>query len=196
MAAKSQPYIYVANATDGTTVEAKPKDPLYRPESVVASFTEDWLMLAYTWKEPPEKGNAFVSERGIDLPYQLQAASLAIVPGYREAYLDSTAKQYQTEFPFRNYNTGQQQAYVRIFVPPKVKPVDKGVWDVTIVATRTHATGKSIIAHEIFNHVIRVKAIKSSSGDKKLWGDRDTQLGKLLNEMQLQGLQIIEINKF
>lgn len=195
---ENQPYIYVQNPADGTTVQAKPAEPLYRSDAVITKFTEDWLKLAFTWKVPPEKGKAFVNERGIDFPYQFHVASLAILPGYRERYMDMTAQKYQKEFPFANYISGQFQSYVRIYEPgqSKVQLVEKGIWDVTIVATRTHASNMSILAQEIFNRVIRVRAIHPSSSDQKLWGDRDTQLGRLLNEMQRQGLQIIQINEF
>ncbi len=195
MAAKNQPYIYIEKP-DGTTLRAEPVDPLYRSEPVIEKFAEDWLKLAYTWKILPEKGKPSISERGVEFPYQFYAATLAIEPGYREAYMALTAHKYQREFPFSNYITGQRQSYVRIYDGSKVQQVDKGVWDVSVVATRTHASGDSILAHEVFNHVIRVSAIKPSGPDKKLWGERDTQLGKLLNDIQLDGLQIIQVNEF
>lgn len=194
-AIKNKPYIYVQNP-DGTTIQGQPVDPLHRSDTVVRKFAEDWLKVAYSWKLPPEKGKPFVTERGVDFPFQFHAASLAIVPGYREVFMDLTAKKYQREFPFGNYITGQFQCNVQIFNDAKVQQVEKGVWDVTIVATRTHATGNSILAQEIFNRVVRVRAINDSSYDVKLWGGRDTHLGKLLNEMQLQGLQIIQIDEF
>lgn len=202
LAAKHQPYIYVENA-DGTTTEAKPVDPLMRSEAVIAKFSEDWLKLAYTWKIAPETGERLVNERGVDFPYQFHKASLAIIPGYREAYMDLTAKKYQQEFVFADYINGQHQCQVRIFEPKNdakqgstVQSVEPGVWDVTIVATRDHAINNSIVAHEIFNHVIRVRAIRPSSGDEELWGERDTHLGKLMNEMQKQGLQVIRVSEF
>lgn len=195
LAAKNQPYIYVQQP-DGAAVEAKPADPLFRTEEVVATFAEDWLKLAFTWKGLPEKGKSFVKERGSDFPSPFHAASLAIEPGYREAYMDLVAKMYQREFPFANYITGQNQSYVRTYEAPKVQRVAKGVWDVTIVATRTHASGDSVIAQEIFNHVIRVRATKPSNHDQQLWGERDTHMGKVLNAMQRQGLQVIQVNEF
>lgn len=195
MAAKNQPYIYVQNP-DGTTSKAEPVDPLYRSDPVIAKFAEDWLKLAFTWKSPHEKSQGFVSERGVDFPYQFQVASLAIEPGYREAYMDLQVQKYQKEFPFANYITGQRQSYVRIYNGSKVHPVEKGTWDVTVVATRTHASGDSILDNEIFNRVVRVRAIKPSIDDKKLWGNRDTHLGKLLNEMQHDGLQVVQVNDF
>lgn len=197
MVSENRPYIYVQNP-DGTTVQAKPADTLYRSDAVIRKFTEDWLKLAFTWKVLPEKGKAFVNERKIDFPYQFYTASLAIQPGYREAYMDLTAQKYQKDFPFGNYIAGQLQSYVRIYEPgqSKIQLVEKGVWDVTIIATRTHASNDSIVAQEILNRVIRVRAINPSTNDQKLWGERDTQLGKLLNEMQIQGLQIVQISEF
>lgn len=197
MVVENQPYIYVQNL-DGTTIQAKPSDPLLRSDPVIAKFVQNWLKLAYGWKAPPDKGKAFISERGVDFPYQFYLASLAIKPEYREAYLDLTAKKYETKFPFSNYITGQFQSYVRIYEPdlPKIVLVEKGIWDVTIVAIRTHAVGDSILAQEVFNHVIRVRAIKPSNEDEELWGNTDSHLGILLNEMQHDGLQIIQINEF
>jgi len=195
MAAKNQPYIYIERP-DGTTIRAEPVDPLYRSDPVIAKFAEDWLKLAYSWKTSPEKGKPSIRERGVEFPYQFYAASLAIEPGYREAYMALTANKYQKQFPFTNYTTGQFQSYVRVYDGSKVQQVDKGEWDVTIVATRTHAAGSSILAHEVFNHVIRVRTIKPSAPDKKLWGDQDTQLGKLLNDLQTDGLQIVQVNEF
>lgn len=195
LAAKHQPLIYVQNP-DGTTIQAKPVEPLYRSEAVIAKFAEDWLKLAYSWKAPPEAGKAFVNERGLDFPYQFHGASLAIEPGYREAYMDLMAQKYQKQFPLANYIAGQQQSYVRTYEQPKVQPVEKGVWDVSLVATRIHASGDSLLAQEIFNRVIRVRAIVPSSSEQKLWGNRETHLGRLLNEMQRQGLQIVQISEF
>jgi hypothetical protein len=195
MGARHQPYIYVQNP-DGTTVKAEPVKPLYRSDAVIANFTVNWLKLAYTWKVPPDKGKAYVSERGTDFPASFHTMSMALEPEYREVYMDSIAQKYQKEFPFSNYISGQTQSYVRTFQEPKIDRVKEGVWDVTIVATRTHASEDSIFAHEIFNHVIRVRAIKLSTEEDELWGDRDTHLGKLFREMEYQGLQIVKISQF
>jgi hypothetical protein len=194
-AVKHTPNIYV-QTVEGTTLQGQVVDPLYRSDATVRRFAEDWLKLAFTWKSSAEKAEAFVKERGIVFPREFHHASMAIQPGYREAYIDSQAKKYQ-RLAFGNYVTGQHQAYVRIFEPEqsKVQLIEKGVWDVTIVATRTHATNNSIFAQEVFNRIIRVRAINPAS-DQRLWGDKETHLGKLLNEMQQQGLQITQISEF
>ena len=193
IAAKNQPFIYI-QTPNGATIQAQPVDPLYRSDATIAQFAENWLQLAYTWKSIPQKDKAYVEERGTKFPYQFHAASLAIEPGYREAYMDLIAKKYQKEFALEKYISGEQQSYLRFFEQPQIIPVKKGIWDVKIVATRTHAKGDSIFAHEIFNRVIRLRAIKPSSS--QFWGNEETHLGKLLNEMQRQGFQIIEINDF
>jgi hypothetical protein len=196
MGALNRALIYVQTPT-GEAIEAYPKDSLYRSDATIALFVENWLELAYTWKSPPSKGNAFVKERGIDFPYQFHAASFAIQPGYREAYMDLTAREYQEKFPFANYIGGRHQSYIRIFENPKIVPVSPGVWDVQVVATRTHVEGKSIFAHEIFNRVIRVRAVKpNSNNDKKRWENRETYASTMMEAMQRQGLQIVEIVKF
>jgi len=212
MAAEHQPKIYM-QTLDGTTVVAKPVDPLDRSEEVNENFAADWLTLAYTWKLPPEpektasgtklgktasgteSAKSSVTERNIDFPYQFHTASLAIEPGYREAYMDLMAQKYSRQFPFSNYISGQNQSYVRIY-SKKVVPVEKGLWDVMIVATRIHASGDTILAQEILNRVIRQKAVDPAVSEQKLWGNRDTHLGQLLNEMQRQGLQIVQISEF
>jgi len=194
-AIENKPYIYVQNP-DGKTIQATPSDPLYRSDATLSKFSDDWLKLAFSWKTPPEKGEAFVNERKVDFPYQFYEASLAIQPGYREAYMDRIAQKYQRQFPLENYITGQWQSDVKTYQKPKIQPVEKGVWDVAIVATRTHAVGLSIFAREVFNHVIRVRAIDPATDDGELWGNQDTHLGKLLAKMQRQGLQIIQIDEF
>ncbi len=191
MAAKNQPYIYVQNI-DGSVTEAQPTDSLERTEAVISKFATDWLKLAFTWKNGTNTGNeTFVNERGTDFPQPFHQASLALEPGYREAYMDVIAKKYKEEFPFNLYTSGQNQSYVRIYEKPTVKQVEKGVWDVAVVATRIHGNSESIIAQEIFNHVIRVRAVKPPPR-----GQPETPLEKSLNQMQKQGLQIIEINEF
>ncbi|ACB54370.1 hypothetical protein cce_5024 [Crocosphaera subtropica ATCC 51142] len=191
--AQNQPYIYVQQP-DGTVIEANPIGSKERTEATIAKFTEDWLKLAFTWKNTTEKKeNAFVQERNVNFPQSFHQASLAIEPGYREAYMDMVAKKYDEKFPLNRYVSGQNQSYVRVYENPSVKQVSEGVWDVAIVATRVHSNSQSILAQEIFNHVIRVRAVKPT---KEPWGSPETPLEKSLNQMQLQGLQIIEINEF
>ncbi len=193
MSAKNQPYIYVQQP-DGGVIEGNPMGSKERTEATIALFAQDWLKLAFTWKNTdPKTKNAFVNERNINFPSPFHQASLAIEPGYRAAYMDMVAKKYDDKFPLNRYVSGQNQSYVRIYENPSVKQVSEGVWDVAIVATRVHGNMKSIFAQEIFNHVIRVRAVKPT---REPWGSPETPLEKSLNQMQLQGLQIIEINEF
>ncbi len=203
LAIQNKPYIYV-QTLDGEIVKAKPVDSLHREEVVVKKFGENWLKVAYTWQNTPTmpKDDQFVSENAIQYPQSYYLASLAIVPGYREAYMKSTFEKYRKQFPFEKYLRGEYQSYVRIFNEPIIMTVKDeqgkiipGMWDVKIVATRTHAQEKSIVAHEVLNRVIRLRAVKPSD-DRYLWGDKTSDLGRLLNQMQKQGLQIIEITEF
>ena len=203
LAIQNKPYIYV-QTSDGEIVKAKPVDSLHREEVVVKKFGENWLKVAYTWQNTvkPDQDDHFVSENGIQYPQSYYLASLAIVPGYREAYMKSTFEKYRKQFPFEKYLRGEYQSYVRIFNEPIIMTVKDeqgkiipGMWDVKIVATRTHAQEKSIVAHEVLNRVIRLRAVKPSD-DRYLWGDKTSDLGRLLNQMQKQGLQIIEITEF
>ena len=187
----NKPYIYVQKV-DGQVAVAKSADPLYRSEAVIQTFVGDWLTLAYTWNiKDPEQ---FVDENKINYPLPLYLASIAIVPEYREAYLASTSQKYSDRFVFENYIVGRDQSYVRIFQKPVVKKLKKGVWDVSIIAFRTHATGDSIFAQEEFNHVIRVRAIEP--GNEQQVAQKNTFLEQVIKEMQNKGLQITEINSF
>ncbi|GFE72157.1 hypothetical protein [Chroococcus sp. FPU101] len=190
----NRPYIYVQQ-TDGTAIKVSPADSLYRSDETLIDFASNWLKLAYTWKLKNEPGKE-ANERGRNFPYPFHLASLAIALGYREAYMDLIANTYQKEFPLSRYITGEEQCYVRIFETPQIEKIKPGLWNVTIVATRTHARGNSIFAHEVFNHVIQLRAVEPTTDESKLWGNRDTELGKQLAAMQYQGLQIVEIGKF
>ena len=187
----NKPYIYVQKV-DGEIAVAEPVDPLYRSETVIQTFTRDWLTLAYTWNIQDPK--MFISENKVNYPLPLYSASIAIMPEYREAYLASVSHKYRDRFVFENYIAGKDQSYVRIFQQPVVKKVEEGVWDVTIIAYRTHAKGDSIIAEEKFNHVIRIKAIVPNN--KVQVSSQDFLIKQLFKEMQNKGLQIIEIHSF
>lgn len=190
-AVASRPYIYVQK-TDGTVELAEPVDELYRSEAVLQAYAEDWLKLAYTWSS--SNPNSYVSERQVKYPLPLYMASQAIVPGYREAYLGSVSHKYSQQFTFDLYLTGKHQSYVRVFNKPVVEQVEPGVWDVTVIATRTHSQGKSIVAQEKFNHKFRLKAIYP--GNSRLGNRQQTILQKLFNKTQNQGLQIIQISQY
>ena len=190
-AVTSRPYIYVQKV-DGTADQAEPVDELHRSNAVLKAYAQDWLKLAYTWRL--NNPRAYVSERGVKYPLPLHTASLALVPGYRETYLTSTNQKYRQQFSFDSYLSGKHQSYVRVFEQPIVEQVEPGVWDVTVIATRTHARGNSIIAQENFNHVLRLRAI--DPGNSRLGERQNTTLEKLLNKMQNQGLQIIKISQY
>lgn len=190
-AVSSRPYIYMQKS-DGTTDKAEPVDELYRSEAVLKAYAQDWLKLAYTWRS--KNPDLYVVERQRKYPLSLHTASQAIIPRYRETYLDSTSLKYSERFPFENYISGQHQSYVRVFEQPVVAPVEPGVWDVTVIATRTHAKGNSPIAQERFNHTLRIRAI--DPGNKRLNTKQDSTLEKLFDRMQNQGLQIINISQY
>ena len=190
-AVTSRPYIYMQKA-NGTTDKAVPVDELYRSEAVLKAYAQDWLKLAYTWRS--KNPDLYVIERQSKYPLPLHTASQAIIPGYRETYLDSTNLKYSERFPLENYISGQHQSYVRVFEQPVVVAVEPGVWDVTVIATRTHAQGNSTIAQEKFNHVFRIRAI--DPGNSRLNTNKDSTLEKLFDQMQNQGLQIINISQY
>ena len=191
LAVASRPYIYMQKV-DGTAEKAEPVDELYRADAVIKAYAEDWLKLAYTWRSHNQ--DAYVSERQVKYPLPLHTASMAIAPGYRETYLTSINQKYSQQFDFDTYISGKHQSYVRVFEKPIVERVKPGVWDVTVIATRTHARGNAIIAQENFNHVIRLKAI--DPGNSRLGEQQNTTLETLLNRMQNQGLQIIKIDRY
>ena len=209
LAIKNKPYIYVQvidEELEGKIVKAKPVDPLHRDEVTLVNFAENWLKIAFTWqnKRKQNQGSTktYVQERRVNYPYPFYLASLAMQPGYREAFMEATQKKYRKEFVFGKYISGEYQSFVRTFERPIVEAarndegeVIPGQWDVKIVSTRTHAADKTILGHEIFNKIIRLRAIEPSD-NRGLWSEDPTSLGKLLNQMQKQGLQVIRVTEF
>ena len=207
LAIQNKPYIYV-QTTDRDVLKAKPVDPLHREEGVIADFALDWLELAFTWRATPGAEKNYVNEGGVNYPVPFHFASLALKPGYREAFMEATTKKYRQDFLFSKYISGEYQSYLRSFEKPVVESVRTdngdvvpGFWDVKIAAIRTHAAGDETIAHEIFNRVIRLKAIEPSNGNKNKNPSEDkacgTQrdLGELLAHMQDKGLQVVSVTE-
>lgn len=194
--ANNKPYIYVQKV-DGEIAVSEAADELHRSDKVIQQFTEDWLKTAYAWqiKDPKQ----FVTENNINYPLPLYFASLAIAPDYREAYLTAIAKKYSEGFRFDNYISGTDQSYIRIFQKPVVESIEPGVWDVTIIAYRTHAKEDSIFAEEQFNRVLRVRAIEPGDEPTKRALEQadssteETALEQQMKNMQNKGLQIIKI---
>ena len=81
-----------------------------------------------------------------------------------------------------------------MFEQPIVRQVEPGLWDVTVIATRTHSQGNSVVAQEKFNHEFRLKAI--DPGNSRLGNQHNTTLEKLFKKTQNQGLQIIKISQY
>ena len=202
-AIQNQAYIYV-QTTDGEILKAKPVEPLHREEVILANFAENWLKIAFSWHKVGKTSENYVKENGVNYPYAFYLASLAMKPGYREAFMELTKKKYRQEFLFSKYISGEYQSYVRTFERPIVEEVKSkdgeiipGYWDIKIAATRTHAAGKAPIAHEIFNKIIRLRAVEpmeESEKIQKIWGD--TELSRLLIEMQKKGLQVVEVTDY
>lgn len=189
---RQQPYIYVQQE-NGDTIKAKPENSLFRNDNVVANFVEDWLTLAYSWDIQDPNLFIIATKERAKLPLPLYAASFAIIPDYRDAYLHSTAIKYQIKFPFGKYIVGDNQSRVRVFEYPIVEKVNEGTWKVTIVAYRTHSAEDGIIAEEKFNHVITVRAIKPSN--ERLKFKNNSFLSQVMSDMQDKGLQIIKIEQ-
>ena len=193
-ARKMQPYIYVHNP-DGSAIQSEPQPALYRPEATIKSFAENFIRVGFTWT--PESLNedqqSSYPERGVQIPTSLYYSSFALQPGFREEYLQEYIKRYSNNFNLVDYLNGSKGVDVKIFGEPRVQQVAEGVWDVTVVATRIHHSNNEPFANEVFNHVLRVQAIKPS---ENIWGERSSFIGGLVHDMQKQGLQIIQITQF
>ena len=183
----TKPFIYV-QTENGEVIAAKAVNELHRNEHVIQTFAQEWLIHGFTWKLNGSNISS-VREKEVEYPTPLHDASLAISPEYREGYLLALNDKYSEQFKFRDYILGQRQSYIRIFDQPVVKEVEPGIWDVTIVAYRTHTEGKSIIAEEQFNHILRVKAIEPGEEEES---QKDVMHQKL-KDMQRKGLQIVSI---
>ena len=134
--------IYVQKS-DGSVETAEPKSQLHREEEVIKTFVREWLILAYTWNTTDPK--LFVRENSINYPLALYSASMALHPEYRQAYLTSVSRKYSQRFSFQNYIAGKDQSYVRVFREPVVEKIEEGLWEVTIIAYRTHSSDGSIV---------------------------------------------------
>lgn len=189
---QQQPYIYVQQE-NGDIVKAKPEDPLFRNEKVVANYVEDWLTLAFSWDLQSPNLYITATEERAKIPLPLYAASFGIIPSYRDAYLHSTAIRYKSKFPFVKYIAGSNQSRVRVFEEPIVEKTGQGIWKVTVVAHRTHSIEDKPIAEEKFNHVFTVRAIKPSN--KRLKFKDSRFLSRVMTDMQDKGLQIIDIEQ-
>ena len=189
--AQNQPYIYMQKV-DGTVEKGSPVEEFWRSEAVVANFVEDWLTLAYSWNLNDPK--QFVREKQSNYPLPLYVASMAIEPVYREAYLESISEKYKNRFPFQVYISGKNQSYIRVFEEPIVEEIEPGTWEVAIYAYRTHMEGNANIAHEKFNHLIRVRAVRPSN--ERLASEKDTFAREIMNQMQNKGLQIIQVSQY
>ncbi|HEY9824231.1 MAG TPA: hypothetical protein V6D19_02200 [Stenomitos sp.] len=193
-ARESQPFIYVYGP-DGSAQEARPKSDITRPDAVLKSYAERFIQVGFTWnKQVVDKGEekGFAVE-GITIPTPLYYASFGIQPGFRESYLKGLAQKSGKDYTLSDYINGSKEVEVKIFGEPKVQKVGEGLWDVTVIATRIHHSNGQVFANEIFNHVLRLQAIKPAVNP---WGERQTLIGTLVTQMQHQGLQIIQITPF
>lgn len=196
---KNKPYIYV-QTLDGDIVKGKEVEDYSRSDQVIRRYALSWLQLAFTWNYQKSTSSNYVNEGGMYYPHGLYVASLGIKPGNREMFLANVRKKYNDKFRLENYISGRNQSYLKIFDSPIITPVIQnqkivpGLWDVKIVATRIHGQGSSIIAKEIFNKVIRLQAVYPTDGNE--FSANETELGKLLNQMQQSGLQVLSVTEF
>lgn len=188
--AAAQPYVYI-QMTDGTVEKARPANNLYRSNETIKNFIRDWLELAYTWEIGNNK--LFVRENGTDYPVPFYAASFAVEPGYREAYIATVAKRYRDVFPFRHYISGKNKSFIAIYDEPIIIDLGEGRWRVTVIAHRNHKTSDGMV-HEEFNHIFELKAI--APANMRLVGKKDSELRNIMRNMQNQGLQITKIEQF
>lgn len=182
---------------DGKVSKADPVDPLHREHAVIQKFSQEWLQTAFSWSN--NNPDNYEVESQIKYPKEFYLASFAIDPEYRKPYMEAVAEKYSRVYKFSDYISGANQSFVRMFDAPMVEPVkgEKNVWDVTIVANRTHTANNSILNSESFNHVIRVKAIlPNKEEESESTTENETEIQELMRKMQNKGLQIIKISVF
>ena len=167
---RDRPYIYVHNAEEGTAVKAKAVDHLHREPAIVTKFAKDWLTLAYTWQLKGLK-TASVRESGYEFPAPFHAASLALMPGFREGYLpQQLAKYAKDDLNMSRYLSGSQESYIKFHQEPILEEIKPGLWNVSIISTRVHAQGSAVFANEVFNFSLKLQAVPPSKD--QLWGIR------------------------
>jgi len=181
---------------DGEVSKADPVSRLHRENEVIQKFSREWLIFAYSWSS--DNPDNYRVENQIKYPKEFHTASLAIDRQYRQPYMEAIAEKYRRVYKFNDYITGKHQSFVQIFDAPIVEPVkgEEGVWDVTIVANRTHTVNNSILDSETFNHILRVKAFVPEEESESTNENENTEIIEKMKKMQNKGFQITKISVF
>lgn len=175
------------------TVEAKGVDKLHREPAHIQDFAYMWVKAAFSWTKGEAK-----AEGEIEYPTEFYDVSYAIDLSYRVGWMESIHKKYDKQFPFRNYTSGNWEAQVQILDKDQdiiVEPLERGLWKVTVVATRLHNRDKDRDFIERLNQELILKAVDfvDAEAQQRLPPGAKTPLAELMYLGQEYGLQIVEI---
>ena len=188
---------------DGTTERIEQVDSLDRSVPNLKKFAYDWTKTCFTWtgvvEGQPDKG---VDERARKYPTNFYNCGAAISPDLRQIYMSGFYDQYEDHPVFKDQlslktfigiNVRSEKREVQIYVQPlEPEKVGLGRWSIPVVATREFRKNGEPYAVEKFNQTLELKAIPPYLPP---WSKDQTAFGKLLDDWQLQGLQIVKVTK-
>lgn len=186
-------YAYI-QLVDGQVVAGRGVGETMRTEATLHHFVQNWLLLSHNWPGTLANGQPDIGEvhGGRRVPTPLMAGSWALLPGFREAYLDATIQKYgqRGQFRLENYLRQEGAVVLRILHQSRPQPVKPGVWDVKVVASRLHFRGEEHVANESFNQTLRVMAVTPI---RHPLADNASPLEQQIYALQQQGLAISQI---
>jgi len=188
--------------TDGDTERIEQINATERSVPNLKKFAYDWTKTCFTWTGVLDgKPDPGISQQRRKYPTKFYNCAIAISPDFRQLYLNGLYDLYADHPSFRNQlslssfvsGTHFAKHEVQIYVQPlEPQKVGEGLWDIPVVSTREFRSNGQPYAVEKFNQTLRLKAIPPYSNP---WSDDQTPFGKLLDQWQLQGLQIVQVTR-
>lgn len=199
---RQEKYAFLQKA-DGTTERIEQINAPERSVPILKKFAYDWTKTCFTWTGNVDgQADAGVDQFGRKYPTKFFNCSVAIAPDFKQTYMQGLYDLYDDHPVFKEQlsmrtfvgsNIQAEKREVQVYVEPlEPEEVETGVWDIPVVATREFRKGGETFAVEKFNQTLRLKAIPPYLSP---WSQDQTDFGKLLDEWQLQGLQIVKITR-
>jgi len=177
---------------DGTAARIVEEDGLYRSDETIKKFVSNWVQLTFSWdgKIPgtndPDSG---IKVKGRSkIPTTAWMASLMMESQFGKASLVELAKLVPSSvFEGKTRST----AYISLISKPR--QIQKGVWEVDVIATRVLLDQNAGESREPFNRTITVKAVEIPISPL---GESANSVEKTVYSLRAAGLEIARIVEF
>lgn len=187
----AQGRIYVQTVS-GQTIEALAAKELHRDKTIVSRFAKDFVLKSFQW-QASIKGQV---EDNVTYPSAFHAYSWKVDETIRPQWLYNQGRKYeQTRYPFGKFFNGSINAIPRSAMEPVVKELAPGKWSAEVKASRHFYDKKGKGLHSEILHFELIIEAKTPDVTYR-WGSPETLMGQALNEAQLDGLKIIQINDY